>query len=316
MADSHEIRLRARPLVGKSFFSRFRPYRKYASALLPLARRALAVMEPAGRSLIRRRPSRGHQGAASPVITVLSANLWHDWPRRRSRGARLEAFARLMTAERVDVALLQEVDRTDALAADEFLADKLGMAYVYARANGHEHALGFEEGLAVFSRYPLGAPRLREFRSSAAPFARRIALGATLDTPAGKLEAFSVHLSLARPQNARQMGQLSNWVGETASTRPALIGGDFNAGEDTPQIARAQRAWQDLFRQLHPDTAAATHQIRCPRNGRQLRSKRLDYLFLQPNGHGWKVLEARHLDMQGAGISDHQAVLVRLAPER
>ena len=322
MTVSHEINLGARTLVGSPFSSRNPFIRKFISALpgssaiIPFARRALAVMEPAGRSFIRHRPAAAFQMAANPVISVLSANLWHDWPRQRSRTARLAALARLMRAERVDVALLQEVSRTHSLAADEWLANELGMAYVYARANGHEHALGFEEGLAVFSRYPLRAPRLREFRSTAAPFSRRIALGAILDTPAGELNAFSVHLSLARKKNAQQIGQLQAWIDQVGRDKPALIGGDFNAGEHTSQISFAQRSWLDLFRHLHPEARADTHQIHCPRNGKLLRSSRLDYLFLQPNGHGWKVLEARHLDAPGAGISDHRAVLVRLALDR
>jgi endonuclease/exonuclease/phosphatase family metal-dependent hydrolase len=318
---SEEIRLRPQTTAWGPVFARIQRLRKYRSALpfypalRSIVRPGFAVMEPAGRLMIRRWPILAPQGASDVTVTVLSANLWHDWPRQRSRTARLEALARLMEVERVDVALLQEVSRTRSLAADEWLADELGMAYVYARANGHEQAVGFEEGLAVFSRYPLRAPRLREFRSTAAPFARRIALGATLDSPAGELQAFSVHLSLARQRNARQFGQLQAWVDQLGRDRPALIGGDFNAGEQMPQISQAQRTWLDLFRHLHPDAQADTHQIRCPRSGQLLRSSRLDYLFLRPNGHRWKVLEARHLDAPGAGISDHQAVLARLAPD-
>jgi hypothetical protein len=49
---------------------------------------------------------------------------------------------------------------------------------------------------------------------------------------------------------------------------------------------------------------------------------RLDYIFLkaglnyvQPRNH-WDVLEARHLETPGERHSDHQAVLLRLAPAR
>lgn len=318
MTVSDEIKFRPQTTSWGPVFSRIRRLRKIISVLPiypvlhSIAGLGLAVMEPAGRLMIRRRPGAALQSASDDMVTVLSANLWHDWPRQRSRTPRLEALARLMETERVDVALLQEISRTHSLAADEWLADKLGMAYVYARANGHEKALNFEEGLAVFSRYPLRMPRLREFRSTAAPFARRIVLGATLDTPTGELKAFSVHLSLARQRNARQVGQLQDWIDQDGHSLPALIGGDFNAGENTPQIIGAQQAWLDLFRHLHPDTPVETHQIRCPLSGKRLRSARLDYLFLRPNGHSWRVLEARHLDAQSAGISDHQAVLARL----
>ncbi len=70
-------------------------------------------------------------------LTVLSANLWHDWPRFRRIKERLEDFARLAEREQADVILLQEVARTRAIRADEWLADRLGMVSVYSRANGH-----------------------------------------------------------------------------------------------------------------------------------------------------------------------------------
>ena len=64
---------------------------------------------------------------------------------------RLEGFAGMVKDENVDVILLQEVTHRSEYHVDQWLSERLGMAYVYSRANGHESGIGFEEGLAVLS---------------------------------------------------------------------------------------------------------------------------------------------------------------------
>jgi endonuclease/exonuclease/phosphatase (EEP) superfamily protein YafD len=96
---------------------------------------------------------------------------------------------------------------------------------------------------------------------------------------------------------------------------PALVGGDFNAGEGTRQIKALQRSWLDTFRQLNPFADGATHELRWPWGG-LLRRQRLDYIFLKAGQGHWSVLEARHLVTPGMPHSDHRAVLLRLAPVR
>ena len=145
------------------------------------------------------------------------------------------------------------------------------------------------------------------------PFVRRLTLGAHVTTPCGPLSVFSVHLGLLRHHNVRQVAHLLSWVTAVVRNRPAVIGGDFNAHEDTRQITRVQDRWVDTFRCLHPHADGATHELRLPW-GRLLRRHRLDYLFLQPEHQSWQVLEARHLHGPGGPHSDHGAALARLAP--
>ncbi len=290
--------------------------RRIGAALLRPAR-ALAevvrrILEP-GRAPLVRHGRRPLPVAEAEAITVLSANLWHDWPRHRSLGARLESLARLVEVEGVDVVLLQEVARIPWLRADEWLADRLGMSSVYSRANGHERAIGFEEGLAVLSRFPLAAPRSRMLRPSPSRFVRRMALGVDVLSQHGSLRAYSVHLGMLPGVNSDQLDHLRLWVSVGAAGRPAFIGGDFNAGESAPQMARARRAWTDVFRHLHPHADGTTHELRWPW-GATLRRSRLDYLFLAPGERNWNVLEARHVSGHGLPHSDHAAVLARLAP--
>ncbi len=246
-------------------------------------------------------------------ITVLSVNLWHDWPRHRRLPARLEALAQLIEREGADIILLQEVMRTPKFASDVWLADRLGMAYAYARANGHESAIGFEEGEAVFSRFPLIEARHWTLPPTTGPFSRRVALGAQLQLPCCRLWAFSTHLSMLSGQNAQQLNHLRAWVNDLGGEGGSLIGGDFNAQEATARMRTMGTTWVDTFRSLHPERKGATHSLRWPWGG-QFRHKRLDYLFLRTDVRAWQVTEARHLAWEGLPASDHQPVLTRLIP--
>lgn len=218
----------------------------------------------------------------------------------------------MVKQQKADVLLLQEVTRRPGLRVDEWLADQLGMAYVYSRANGHESGIGFEEGLAVFSRFPIHALHIKQLGLKVNAFVRRLALGATIDTPCGQLAAVSVHLALPHRQNAHQLAQLHTWIHASAQGLPFIIGGDFNAGEKSPQIRLAQEHWTDAYRHANPGSRGITHTIRGPA-GSVIHEQRLDYIFLHPAGQEWKVLEAHHLDGCEGPHSDHRAVLARLA---
>jgi len=276
------------------------------------AKVAMSVAESSGRVSLQCEPYPVPVEECS-YYTVLSANLWHDWPRFKGLKRRLEAFADLAESERADLILLQEVARTPTFRADEWLAERLNMAYVYSRANGSQK-IGFEEGLGVYSRFPLKRlPYLRQMSQAHNPFSRRLALGVEVDTPCGEIMAFSAHLGLARKQNAKQLRELHGWVDQLASGRSAIIAGDFNAPEHTHQIKQVRAYWQDAFREIYEHGHAATHEIRWPWGGAFL-SHRLDYIFLQPGHPEWQVVDVKHIDANDGPHSDHRAVLARLAP--
>ena len=316
LSESSEIHQNAQPAGGASYFVKLlrRVHRVLRLPIIrllsPVIDQTLSVVEPNGRET-----SGGSSIRASyrrdDVITVLSANLWHDWPRHRRLLQRLEAFARLVEAEEVDILLLQEVARTPDVRTDQWLAERLNMAYVYSRANGHHKGIGFEEGLAVFSRFPLKAPRLRHLEPSFKPFVHRLVLGAEVETPQAELPVFSVHLSLLPSHNAAQVQLLQDWVPSVVGNRPALIGGDFNVNEHAAQIAHMQQTWLDVYRHVHPKTDGTTHELRLFSRGRA-RRRRLDYIFFFPGDHRWRVVEARHLDAPDGPHSDHKAVLARI----
>lgn len=281
--------------------------------LRPLAKRVAGVLETPDRLSVLASPVRASETGNCQVLTVISANLWHDWPQFRRLEQRLEAFAHLVEDHQADILLLQEVSRTARFSADEWLARRLGMAYTYSRANGDREGIGFEEGLAVFSRHPLEKPVMRQLSSPSNQFVHRLALGAQVNSPCGEVLAFSVHLSLAGRQNSKEAAGLADWVREVSADLPALVGGDFNAGEGARQIKTLQGHWLDTFRHLNPFADSTTHELHWPWGG-LLRRQRLDYIFLRARQNHWNVLEARHLVTPGMSHSDHRAVLLRLAP--
>ncbi len=275
-----------------------------------MGRKALAVTEPPRWLFMRRHPVRVLERECD-LLTLMSANLWHDWPRYRDLLQRLEAFAQLVESEQVDVLMLQEVARTPAMDVDRWLANRLGMAYVYARANGHVET-GFEEGPAIFSRFPLGTHYLQQLGNGSNPFIRRLALGVEILGPCGGLPVFSAHLGILPNDNKLQLEHLRRWVGAIAGPHAAVIGGDFNTAEHSVQLRQIQMLWQDTFREVNPDREANTHELRGP-GGIVLSRKRLDYIFLKNGVVPWKVFETRHVWPECLYHSDHQAVLTRLA---
>jgi endonuclease/exonuclease/phosphatase family metal-dependent hydrolase len=246
-------------------------------------------------------------------IKVVSANLWHDWPYHRNLFARLELFAQIVESQKAQLILLQESTRRQNLWVDQWLAHRLNMSVVYARANGNLNKIGFEEGVALLSRFEIDKPQLHQFQSSRIPFIRRVALAARVKTPCGNLLATTVHLSIGRRSNFNQLASLREWTEKIDASIPVIIGGDFNAHEESSQIKDVQTSWVDTFRHLNPNQDGATHALHWPWGG-YFHRRRLDYIFLKNPNSNWQILESSHLANPGMAHSDHRAVFARLAP--
>jgi len=80
------------------------------SRLKPYAQRLAAVTENPGKLTFKTLPDQVVERNCRG-ITVMSANLWHDWPRFRRLSERLSAFARLVEAELQSNHLPQPVER-------------------------------------------------------------------------------------------------------------------------------------------------------------------------------------------------------------
>ncbi len=248
-------------------------------------------------------------------MTVLCANLWHDWPRGRRLAERLEAFAELVLHASVDLVLLQEVMRSSAVHADEHLSERLGMDCVYARAHGHRTLAGFEEGVAILSRLPLRAPRAVALGPRRGRLLRRLALAARVEVEGAPLVVVTAHLALRHRRNTRQLRALETFVDEVAGSETALVGADLNAHETRPEIRSLLGRWRDLYRLAHPEGDATTFEWRGPL-GRPAIRRRLDYLLLRPGAPDWRCVEIARTEAPGGGHSDHRALLARLEPAR
>ena len=287
------------------------PHLAILAGIAMLAWRAVLVAEPAGLLVTAPLPVSSPPQPGSHLV-VFSANLQHGFPRFSDLEERLEAFARLVESRQADVLLLQEVARTGSINVDEWLRDRLGMAYVYARANGHQAGIGFEEGVAIFSRYPITAPEVKELPGAGSPFSRRVALTAGIVLPGQTIQAFSVHLGIGPAGNEVQIAALQDWASAFEHRSTVIVGGDFNAEPQTDRIRSLQSAWTDTSLAAGLGSDAVTHVLTTPW-GSVLREHRLDYIFVLPGEKTWSPVHAEHLETFPLPHSDHRVVVAELA---
>ena len=216
---------------------------------------------PAFVALLARQPSGeprvaggGVTGSAATAdrLRVLQWNADHGYPdsegrllqpaasdRRSDRLVRADRLASEIARLRPDVVVLQEAWCT---VAEGCLADRLALDLelhaAYARANGSLRWLGFEEGAAILSRFPIDAPETWPLRPDRGRFERRIALTARIDHPALPFEVVGVHAANGDPElAAAQTRHLLDRL-RARSERPALIAGDFNLDSNHPALDR------------------------------------------------------------------------------
>jgi endonuclease/exonuclease/phosphatase family metal-dependent hydrolase len=263
-------------------------------------------------------PAQGH----SDTLRVMSINVLHGFPRFEHLSRRLDLVADEIRRQGADIALLQEVPWNRHLGSGaEYVARRAGLNYLYLRANGNRHIILFEEGEAILSRFPLKDVSFVELQPRASFFEHRAVLHATAITPWGNVDLFATHLTTGEPEvNRAQVAFLRAFV-EAKGIAPALVGGDFNAREDSPQIKALAREWVDTYRTAHPDEAGWTCCIDDLSHGPdEPLEKRIDYLFLVPRGGqgvgvkgAGQVLDEPARTIDGwQWASDHIGVLAEL----
>jgi len=272
-------------------------------------------------------------------LRVVTFNLLHGgpWSGLTGRDDHLEARLGLIIAQLraldPDVVALQESPvsrwRGDVAAR---LAGALGLAHVHARATDNVFgwrplgrlvmgALGFVEGPAILSRFPIVGSAVHELPHCVHRLDPRVALRADLDTPAGVLRVYSTHTSRDDCQT-RRVAALA--LAERGPL-PALVLGDLNTGESAAALEelRAQ-GFVDLFREANPTLSGATTRQDVLAPGPTVR-RRVDYVLLLPGSRvAARVVSSRVvLDTPGRRVdggplwpSDHYGVLaeIRLSP--
>jgi endonuclease/exonuclease/phosphatase family metal-dependent hydrolase len=254
-------------------------------------------------------------------LRVLSLNMLHGFPRFAHLSDRLDLIAAEIRRLDPDIVCLQEVPWHWGLAAQD-LAERAGLNYLYLRANGNRWAILFEEGEAILSRYPLREAAVTELEASAGPFEHRVALQATSATPWGDLRVVSTHLTNGDPAvNEAQAASLIGFVSGSEAGAPAIVAGDFNARQDSPQIGALYAAgWIDTYRAAHPGDPGLTCCSGDLVDPDQALDKRIDYIFLVPGDGslqvtGSRVVFDRALPSGDGWLwpSDHAGLLTTLA---
>jgi endonuclease/exonuclease/phosphatase family metal-dependent hydrolase len=273
--------------------------------------------------------------ARPQTLRFLTLNLWGEngpWEQR------MQIASRAIVALAPDVVALQEVrdvpERVPNQAAT--LAAALGGHHVFAPSTAWG---GGHEGLAIVSRFPIGAHEARDLPHSLEKVGR-IVLSARLDGEAGGLWVHATHLSYRESEGNKREDQvmtIDDVVRGHASDEVQVVMGDFNATPDSDEIrwlcgrttlAGRRVAYQDAFARANPGQPGLTwakanpytHAMRWMELDR-----RLDYVFVtqrRRDGRG-AVLDARVVldapEETPSGrlhASDHYGVLaeVQVAP--
>jgi endonuclease/exonuclease/phosphatase family metal-dependent hydrolase len=259
-------------------------------------------------------------------LRVMSLNMLHGFPRFERLSERLDLIADEVRNQDADIVCLQEVPWTPHLGnAASYLAQRTGLNYLYLRANGNRWAILFEEGEAILSRYPLRDVVFTEVQPRPGPFEHRVVLGATVLTPWGDVRVFVTHLTNGAPEvNRSQATSLMEFV-DTSGDGPAVVAGDFNASEDSPQIEALTSQWVDAYRAVHPADAGFTCCVDDLSSGStEPLEERIDYIFMVPGAQHipmvvstQKVLD-QPFESSGAWqwASDHIGLLTEISAQR
>lgn len=246
--------------------------------------------------------SASQQAAAKCTISALSLNLHGT----RDGHAILTALRDAGGFERADVMLFQEVvrPRQGGGGAVDDVARVLGMQIAFAR--GFVLRSGEEEGLAVLSRYPIVQSRVIVLQHNDLLWKsrRRVALAVTVETPAGQLRVYNLHLDTRVNLRAR-LEQLRPVAEEAASAPgPALVGGDLNTNPyrwvgHTLPVVMAPDQGAGVLRYMNTLGYASVFPRKTP-TSRWFRMQ-LDWLFL-------RNLEVGPVAVQPISFSDHHAL--------
>lgn len=267
-----------------------------------------------------------------PSITIATLNMLHGLPRFEHLEQRKALILAELKRLAPDVILLQEVPvfRNRPEQIGPWLAEGLGYNLAYGRANGRAVWIGFEEGEALLSRFPIREIQRHVLLPKPGVFENRIVLRAVIDTPLGMLEVYNTHFSHRVNRDSlrlKQAADLTRFLRDTYVFRelPALIGGDINAFPDSPPTRLLlEQGFEDAALQVEPPADGPTSWFRDITDPADSPKARIDYLFLYSEGAAKQFTVrrcTRFLDQPfqtptgSLWASDHVGVLCELAVE-
>jgi endonuclease/exonuclease/phosphatase family metal-dependent hydrolase len=281
-------------------------------------------------------PAAGQEPAALRVVTF---NLLHGGPSSGLLGddqhldERLGLVTRELSDLAPDVVGLQESSITRGRHVAARLAGALGLHWAHASATRRVSGIGlldslivwamnFEEGPAVLSRWPIVETEVFDLPRCAKFYDPRVVLRVAVDTPQGRLQVYSTHLS-HDPCQARRLGEI---VRAHPGPLPGLVMGDFNAAEsnDWMQALVREGGLVDAYRTANPGGTGPTVWQR-PNAPDPTVSRRVDYIFVVPGTAAAARVRASRVILSTPGRlangtalwpSDHYGVLADVAIDR
>ena len=280
--------------------------------------------------------SAGSEDGVRP-LRVVTYNLLHDGPGSGFfTGStyledRLEMAIRELKTLDPDILAVQEAsDSRRHGNVPERLARALGLHVVFAPATEHLFGLtpldsvivsllGFKEGSAIFSRFPIAASQVYELPRCQHWYDPRILLRAELSTAYGPLQIFSAHIGHGDECRMERIGEI---VQDQLGDGPSLLMGDFNTTETSKVLTtlRNEAGFVDAFRIANPEAQGPTvwQRIEVPQS---TVSRRVDFIMFLNGRKSTASVLSSHIVLDRPGQlpdgstlwpSDHYGVLAEL----
>jgi endonuclease/exonuclease/phosphatase family metal-dependent hydrolase len=225
-------------------------------------------------------------------LRFLTLNLWGEngpWE------SRLTLVADKLESLLPDVVALQEVREVPGRIVNqaELLARRRGWHHVFAPSTAWG---GGHEGLAVLSRFPIGAHAARPLPHTAEGEGR-IVLSARVDSDMGEIWVHTTHLSFREAEGRKREEQVlavDEVVAAHKNDNPQVVMGDFNAVPSSDEIRwlvgltsldGRRTHYQDAWDVVHAGQPGWTWARANPYTDRMhwLRAdRRIDYIFVTP----------------------------------
>ncbi len=247
-------------------------------------------------------------------IAVVTLNLWHDqedWP------SRLNLIVRELDRLRPDVILLQEVLQNDNLPNQAAtLAYRLGYEDYHFVSVDPEGA-SKRYGNAILSRHPIVETGSRNLEPSSD---YRTVAYARIEAGGRPISVYSTHLHHSGDEpgtdvRSRQIKDLLDFVDHTRGGAPVIVGGDFNAAPDAPEMDLVRASYGDAFAATANASTDAS-EANTLNTAKGHHPRRIDYVFAGPE---LDVIETDVLfdepGRDGLWASDHFAVLARFGTQ-
>ena len=251
------------------------------------------------------------RAAAPDTLIVVTLNLWndqHDWPKRLAR------IVPGLRALHPDVICLQEVLQNPALPNQaQTLADSLGFHWHFASVDGPERPKRY--GNAILTPHRV----LRSDDRNLLPIDDyRVATHLRLEVRGRAIDVYDTHLHHTREGGAIRAVQIRDLLAFIDSTRapgPLVLGGDFNAGAETPELQPLAPLFIDTWAVTNPQADAVASETLNEVFGYVPQT--IDHIFVARAGKPALVPVSSRVLFRGCGpdsvwASDHFGVLAKL----